>query len=143
MFTRSCASLARRGFSSRGHGDGVVILSAARTPIGTFQGELSSLKAPDLGAIAAKAALSRSGVQLEDVSEALWGNVISAGMGQAPARQASIGAGLPWSVSCTTVNKVCSSGLKATMFGAQSIMAGQNVGSASAWAFRLPGVQWG
>ncbi len=102
-----------------------VILSAARTPIGKFQGMLSSLAAPRLGAIAIKAAVERAGLQNKaDIDEVLMGNVVQAGVGQAPARQAAIFSGLPASVSATTLNKVCGSGLKAAMFAAQAIRAG-------------------
>lgn len=107
-----------------------MILSASRTPVGSFQGSLAGFKGSELGALAAKSAIAKAGIQLEDVNEAVMGNVVSANMGQAPARQAAIGAGLPWSVPCTTVNKVCSSGLKSVMFAAQSIMSGQNVSCA-------------
>ena len=103
----------------------VVILSATRTPIGKFQGALSSLEAPRLGAIAIRAAVERAGLHKpEDIDEVLMGNVIQAGVGQAPARQAAIFAGLPATVSATTLNKVCGSGLKAAMLAAQAIRAG-------------------
>ncbi len=102
-----------------------VILSAARTPIGKFQGALSGIPAPKLGALAVKAAVERAGLQNPaEIDEVLMGNVIQAGEGQAPARQAMIFAGLPASVSATTLNKVCGSGLKAAMFAAQAIRAG-------------------
>ncbi|CAG5068200.1 Acetyl-CoA acetyltransferase [Dyadobacter sp. CECT 9623] len=102
----------------------VYILAAARTPIGSFGGSLSSVHAARLGATAIQAALSKSGVDAGQVDEVLMGNVVSANLGQAPARQAAIYAGLPTSVICTTVNKVCASGMKATVFGAQSIQLG-------------------
>ncbi|MCE7060907.1 acetyl-CoA C-acyltransferase [Dyadobacter sp. CY343] len=102
----------------------VYILAAARTPIGSFGGSLSSVHAARLGATAIQAALSKSGVNAGQVDEVLMGNVVSANLGQAPARQAAIYAGLPTSVICTTVNKVCASGMKATVFGAQSIQLG-------------------
>ena len=102
-----------------------VILGAARTPIGAFLGSLASLRAPALGAIAIRAALERAGVAGADVDEVYLGNVIAAGVGQAPARQAALGAGLPDSVPCTTVNKVCGSGLKAAMLAATAIAAGE------------------
>ncbi|MBI5404480.1 MAG: thiolase family protein [Ignavibacteriae bacterium] len=102
----------------------VVIVSAVRTPIGSFQGALSSLTAPQLGAIAIKEAVSRAGIKNEDVSEVIMGCVLPAGVGQAPARQAAIYAGLPESVPCLTINKVCGSGLKSVMLGAQAIMCG-------------------
>ncbi len=101
-----------------------VIVSAARTPIGKFLGALSTLSAPDLGAIAIKGALQRSGVPIEDVQEVIMGNVVQGGVGQAPARQASLKAGLPPTVSALTINKVCGSGLKAVMLAAQGIRAG-------------------
>ncbi|MAT38814.1 MAG: acetyl-CoA C-acyltransferase, partial [Ectothiorhodospiraceae bacterium] len=102
----------------------VVILSGARTPIGAFNGSLSSFTAPQLGSIAIKEALSRGNVKPEDVSEVIMGNVLTSGVGQAPARQASLGAGIPNSVPCMTINKVCGSGLKSVMLGAQAIMVG-------------------
>lgn len=102
-----------------------VILSAARTPIGKFQGALSGIPAAQLGAVAVKAAVERAGLEnVDDIDEVLMGHVIQAGQGQAPARQAAIFAGLPASVSATTLNKVCGSGLKAAMFAAQAIRAG-------------------
>src|ERR1043166_5473006 len=101
-----------------------VILSAARTPIGRFLGGLSPLAAPELGAIAIKAALERAGLPATQVQEVIMGNVIQAGVGQAPARQASIRAGVPATVSAFTVNKVCGSGLKAVMLASQAIKAG-------------------
>jgi len=104
----------------------VYILSQARTPIGSLNGSLASLTAPQLGAIAIKAALERSGLQPDQVNELFMGNVVSAGIGQAPAQQASIYAGMPVTLPCTTVNKVCASGMKAIMLGAQSIMNGDN-----------------
>lgn len=102
----------------------VVIVSAVRTPIGSFQGALSSLSAPQLGAIVIKEAVKRAGIKNEDISEVIMGCVLPAGIGQAPARQASIYAGLPESVPCLTINKVCGSGLKSVMLGAQAIMCG-------------------
>ncbi len=101
-----------------------VIVAAARTPIGRFLGGLSSLQAPELGAIAIRAALERSGVPAADVQEAIIGNVIQGGVGQAPARQAAVKSGLPTSVSALTINKVCGSGLKAVMLAAQGVKAG-------------------
>jgi len=100
------------------------ILSAARTPMGGFQGALSSLTAPQLGSAAIAAALERAGVEGDDVAEVLMGNVLPAGLGQAPARQASLGAGIPDSIPCTTISKVCGSGMKAIMIGADAIAAG-------------------
>src|SRR6478672_10541427 len=101
-----------------------VIVAAARTPIGKFLGSLGSVSAPELGAIAIRAALARSGVPASDVNEVIMGNVIQGGVGQAPARQALLKAGIPSSVSAMTINKVCGSGLKAVMLAAQSIKAG-------------------
>jgi len=97
--------------------DPIVIVGTARTAIGGFQGALASLTAPQLGSAAIKAAVSRAGIDARDVSEVLMGCVLPAGQGQAPARQASIGAGLPQSVPCTTVNKMCGSGMKTVMMG--------------------------
>ena len=104
----------------------VVIVSGARTPIGSFQGSLSSLAAPKLGAVAIRAALERGGVPGEAVGEVYMGCVLPAGQGQAPARQASIGAGLPPSVGAVTVNKVCGSGLKAVVLGGNAIATGEH-----------------
>ncbi|HRE41163.1 MAG TPA: acetyl-CoA C-acetyltransferase [Ignavibacteria bacterium] len=101
-----------------------VIVSAVRTPIGMFQGALSSLSAPQLGAIAIKKAVEKAGIKPEDVSEVIMGCVLPAGIGQAPARQASIFAGIPNSVPCMTINKVCGSGLKAVMLAEQAIKSG-------------------
>ena len=102
-----------------------VILGAARTPIGSFLGGLAPLRAPELGAIAIRAAVERSGVRPEDIDEVFMGSVVQAGVGQAPARQASLGAGLSRAIPCTTVNKVCGSGLKAVMLAASQIAAGE------------------
>jgi len=104
--------------------DPIVIASAARTPMGGFQGELSPLTAPQLGSAAIAAALKRASVKGEEVSEVVMGCVLPAGMGQAPARQASFGAGIPQAVGCTTINKMCGSGMKAAMFGHDLIAAG-------------------
>lgn len=104
----------------------VYILSAVRTPIGSFGGSLAGFSAVELGSKAISGALSRSGVDAADVDEVYFGNVVSANLGQAPARQAAIGAGIGHNVPCTTVNKVCSSGMKTVMLGAQSIMLGIN-----------------
>ena len=101
-----------------------VIVAAARTPIGKFLGALSSLSAPALGAIAIREALARAGIPAADVNEVIMGNVVQGGVGQAPARQAMLKAGVPSSVSALTINKVCGSGLKAVMLAAQSIKAG-------------------
>ena len=102
----------------------VVIVSAVRTPIGSFMGGLSTVSAPKLGAVAIKGALDKIQLDPNLVDEVFMGNVVQAGVGQAPARQAAIFAGLPNSVACTTVNKVCASGMKAVMFGAQAILCG-------------------
>ena len=102
----------------------IVIVSAARTPIGSFMGALSTVTAPHLGAAAIKGALEKINLDVNLVDEVIMGNVIQAGVGQAPARQAALYAGLPNSVIATTVNKVCASGMKAVMQGAQAIMAG-------------------
>jgi len=104
----------------------VYIVGFARTPIGSLSGVLSSVTAPQLGATAMKEALSRAGVKAEDIREVFMGNVVSAGIGQAPAQQASIFAGIPTNVPCTTVNKVCASGMKSIMLGAQTILNGDN-----------------
>lgn len=104
----------------------VYIVAAVRTPLGSFGGKLSSMTAIELGSIAIKGALAKSGVPSEEVNEVFMGNVISANLGQAPARQAAIGAGIGYNVPCTTVNKVCASGMKAVMLAAQSIMLGIN-----------------
>jgi acetyl-CoA C-acetyltransferase len=104
----------------------VFIVAAVRTPMGAFMGGLSSVPATQLGATAIKGALEKSNVDPSLVNEVFMGNVLQAGVGQAPARQAALGAGLPNNVPCTTVNKVCASGMKAIMLGAQSILAGDN-----------------
>ncbi len=104
--------------------DPIVIVSAARTPLGGFQGSLASLTAPQLGAQAIAAALTRSGLPPEAIDEVLMGCVLPAGLGQAPARQASLGAGLPLSTGCTTISKVCGSGMKAIMLGHDLLLAG-------------------
>lgn len=101
-----------------------VILSAARTPVGKFQGALASLPATQLGAIAVKAAVERAGINPEEIEEVIMGNVVQAGEGQAPARQSSIHAGVPATVGATTVNKVCGSSLKSVMMAAQAVRAG-------------------
>ena len=102
----------------------VVIASVARTPIGSFLGSLSKIPAPKLGAVAIKGALEKINLKPEMVEEVFMGNVVSAGLGQAPARQAAIFAGIPNNVPCTTVNKVCSSGMKSIMLAAQTIALG-------------------
>src|SRR5665213_2773137 len=128
----------------------VYIVSAVRTPIGSFGGALKDIPATKLGAIAIKAAVEKSGIQLTDVQEVYMGCVLQANLGQAPARQAAIYAGLPEDVCCTTVNKVCASGMKAIINGAQSILLGdadvvvaggmENMSSAP---FYAPAVRWG
>ncbi|CAF4633722.1 unnamed protein product, partial [Rotaria sp. Silwood2] len=102
----------------------VVIVSAARTPIGSFRGSLASVSAPKLGAAAIKACLERAKIPANRVQEVYMGNVVQAGVGQAPARQAALYAGLPQETLCTTVNKVCASGMKAIMIASQSLMCG-------------------
>lgn len=104
----------------------VYIIAAVRTPMGAFMGGLSTIPATQLGAVAIKGALDKSGMDASLVDEVFMGNVLQAGVGQAPARQAALGAGLGQNVPCTTVNKVCASGMKAIMLGAQTILAGDN-----------------
>ncbi len=104
----------------------VYIISAVRTPMGSFLGAFASIPATQLGSIAIKEALERSAVPLEAIDEVFMGNVLQAGVGQAPARQAALGAGLNQNVPCTTINKVCASGMKSIMLGAQSILTGDN-----------------
>ena len=106
--------------------DPIVIVGMARTPLGGFQGDLQNVTASELGAVAIRAALARAGLDGDDVDEVIMGNILSAGQGQAPARQASIGAGIPQSVGCTTVNKMCGSGMKAAMLSHDLITAGAN-----------------
>jgi acetyl-CoA C-acetyltransferase len=106
--------------------DPIVIVSAARTPMGAFQGELKSFAAPELGAAAIRAAVERANLRPEDVQEVIMGCVLPAGQGQAPARQASLGAGLPLATGCTTVNKMCGSGMKAAMFAHDLLVSGSN-----------------
>ena len=106
--------------------DPVVIVGSARTPMGGFMGDLKALSAPELGAIAIRAAVERAGVKPQDVQEAIMGNVLPAGQGQAPARQAVLGAGLPASTGCTTINKVCGSGMKAAMLAHDLLTLGVN-----------------
>lgn len=102
----------------------VVIASIARTPIGSFQGTLSTVPAVQLGATAIRAAVERAGIEPDQIDEVLMGQVVTAGVGQAPARQAALGAGLPNSVPCSTINKVCGSGLKSIMLARQAIATG-------------------
>ena len=106
--------------------DPIVIVGAKRTPMGSFQGELSPVRAPDLGASAIRGALEDAQLQAQDCDEVVMGCVLPAGLGQAPARQAAINAGIPLAVGCTTINKMCGSGMKATMLAHDSILAGSN-----------------
>lgn len=128
----------------------VFIVSAVRTPIGSFGGILAGLTATQLGSTAIKGALEKAGVDPKHVDEVFMGNVCSANLGQAPARQASLGAGIGFDVPCTTVNKVCASGMKSIMFGAQSIMLGHNdivvaggMESMSNIPYYIPNARWG
>lgn len=107
------------------HEEGIYIVSAKRTPLGAFLGALSGLSAPSLGAVSIRSALETSGIDPGLVDELFFGNVLSAGIGQAPARQACLGAGLPQQVACTTVNKVCGSGLQAVILAAQALKLGE------------------
>ncbi len=116
--------MAGSGIPPRDVSPQALILSAVRTPIGSLNGALASASAPELGSVCVKEALQRAGLEPEQVDEVILGNVIGAGVGQNPARQASLGAGLPASVGATTVNKVCGSGLKAVMMAAQAIRLG-------------------
>src|SRR5688500_14597015 len=125
--------------------DPIVIVSAARTPMGAFQGELKGFAAPELGAAAIRAAVERAKLRPEDVQEVIMGCVLPAGQGQAPARQASLGAGLPPGAGCTTVNKMCGSGMKAAMFahdllrcGSGEIMVAGGMESMSNAPYLLP-----
>ena len=102
----------------------VYIIDGKRTPLGSFNGELSSVVAPELGAVVIKELIKGSGIELSQINEVIMGNVLSAGLGQAPARQAALKAGLPNSVECLTINKMCGSGLKAVMLGMQAIQSG-------------------
>ena len=104
----------------------IVIAGMARTPMGGFQGALREVSAPKLGSFAIRAALERSGLQTDDIDEVLMGCVLPAGMGQAPARQASLGAGIPTATGCTTVNKMCGSGMKTTMLAHDALLAETN-----------------
>jgi acetyl-CoA C-acetyltransferase len=128
----------------------VFIVSAVRTPIGSFGGVLSGIGATHLGAHAIKAALEQAGIAPDQVSEVLMGNVVSANLGQAPARQAAYYAGLPNNIPCTAINKVCASGMKAITIGAQSIMLGMNeivvaggMESMSQIPYYIPNARWG
>src|SRR5882757_1541496 len=104
--------------------DPVVILSARRTPVGAFQGALAAVTAPQLGAVAIRAAIADSGLRPADIDEVIMGCVLSAGLGQAPARQAALGAGLPTGTPTTTVNKMCGSAMRAVMLASDQILAG-------------------
>jgi acetyl-CoA C-acetyltransferase len=104
--------------------DPIVIVGAARTPMGGFQGDLTALTAAQLGAVAIRAAVERAGLPPERIDEVLMGCVLPAGQGQAPARQAALGAGLPLGAGCTTVNKMCGSGMRAAMFAHDMLLAG-------------------
>ena len=104
--------------------DPIVILSARRTPVGAFQGVFAAVTAPQLGAVAIKAAIADSGLTAADIDEVMMGCVLSAGLGQAPARQAALGAGIPASAPCTTINKMCGSAMRAVMLAADQILAG-------------------
>ena len=126
------------------------IVSAMRTPMGSFGGALSKFSATQLGSIAIKGALEKANVEARLIEEVFMGNVVSANLGQAPARQAALGAGIPQSVPCTTVNKVCSSGMKSIMFAAQAIMLGQadfvvagGMESMSNIPYYAPKMRWG
>src|SRR5687767_15911380 len=128
----------------------VVIISAVRTPMGSFGGSLKGLSATQLGAAAIKAAIQKAGIEPGQVNEVLMGCVIQANLGQAPARQAAKFAGLPDSVVCTTINKVCASGMKAIAIGAQSILLGDNdivvaggMENMSAVPFYVDNLRWG
>ena len=104
----------------------IVIVSGARTPMGGFQGSLSSVPAVELGALAIREAVARAGIQPADVQEVIMGCVLPAGLKQGPARQASLGAGLPAATGCTTINKLCGSGMKAVMQAFDALKAGSN-----------------
>ena len=128
----------------------VVIVGAARTPIGSYGGSLASLSAIDLGVIAAKEAIKRAGIKPEDIDEVILGNVLSAGIGQNPARQVALGAGLPDTTPATTINKVCGSGLRSVSMAAQFIMLGDadiilagGTESMSNAPYLLPSARWG
>ncbi len=134
--------------------DPIVIVGAARTPMGGFLGDFKDVAAPTLGAAAIRAALARAGLKGEDVDEVLMGCVLPAGQGQAPARQAALGAGLPVGVGATTVNKMCGSGMKAAMLAHDLIARGlgddrrrrrhgeHEQRALSAWSARAPAIAW-
>ncbi|HHM21207.1 MAG TPA: acetyl-CoA C-acyltransferase [Bacteroidetes bacterium] len=128
----------------------VFIVSAVRTPLGSFGGALANIPATQLGATAIKGALAKANVPAEQVNEVFMGNVVSANLGQAPARQAAYHAGIPHHVACTTINKVCASGMKSVMFGAQAIMLGYDdivvaggMENMSAIPYYVPKARWG
>lgn len=128
----------------------VYVVSAIRTPIGSFGGKLSTFSAVQLGTFAIKGAITNAGINPENIDEVFMGNVCQANLGQAPARQAAMAAGIPYSVPCTTVNKVCSSGLKSVMFAAQAIQLGQadviiagGMESMSNIPYYIPNARWG
>ncbi|MDG2449010.1 MAG: beta-ketoacyl synthase N-terminal-like domain-containing protein, partial [Saprospiraceae bacterium] len=128
----------------------VYIVSAKRTPMGSFGGQLASFSATALGSKAISGAIKAAEIEANVIDEVFFGNVCSANLGQAPARQAALGAGIPNSVPCTTVNKVCSSGMKAIMFGSQSIALGQaevilagGMESMSNIPYYVPKMRWG
>ncbi|XP_033341107.1 acetyl-CoA acetyltransferase 1 isoform X2 [Megalopta genalis] len=121
---RSVRLICLRSYSSKTKLNDVVIVSAARTPMGSFLGGLSSMSAPKLGAVAIQAAVERAGLPKEEIKEVYMGNVCQAFLGQAPARQATLFAGLPKSTVCTTINKVCASGMKSIMLASQSLQCG-------------------
>ncbi len=128
----------------------VYIVSAVRTPLGSWGGQLAGFSAVDLGTAAIKGAIEKAGIKAENVDEVFMGNVVQANLGQAPARQAALGAGIPNNVPCTTINKVCSSGMKSIMFGAQALMLGHGelivaggMESMSNIPFYLPKARWG
>jgi len=128
----------------------VYLVSAVRTPMGSFGGSLSSISATKLGSIAIEGALAKAGVEASAVDEVFFGNVCSANLGQAPARQSALGAGIGYNVPCTTINKVCSSGMKSIMLGAQSIMLGHadiivsgGTESMSNIPYYVPKARWG
>src|SRR5574339_1074831 len=106
--------------------DPIVIVAAARTPMGAFQGELKGFSAPELGSAAIRAAVERARIKPDDVQEVIMGCVLPAGQGQAPARQAALGAGVPLGTGCTTVNKMCGSGMKAAMHAHDLLLARTN-----------------
>src|SRR5690625_548644 len=120
----AAADFRRTPFQEPIMSDPIAIVSAARTPMGAMLGSLSSQSAYELGSVAIKAAVERAGIKADDVEEVIMGNVLQAGQGQAPARQAAIGAGLPKSAGCTTIHKVCGSGMKAAMFAHDMLLGG-------------------